>query len=202
MPHGLVVYISPQTDPGGYRQLFQVYTEKQVIWIGAFRSGNYEAKAPRRIRLALEARKYALLNYNIDPKRIYLSGASGDGVACSTLVSQYPYAFTGSIQIIGASGFERVSNRQKIRGIAPNISTRHNTVNDREIDKIRRNHRFVIIAGRQDWGYYKVMKNAYTSMRKLRFDALFIELPDHGHELRVTWPIVQGIDYLDAPRDE
>ena len=109
---------------------------------------------------------------------------------------------TGSIQVIGASGFERASNRQTTREEIRIISTKHNVVNDRTIDAIRRNHRFVLIAGRQDWGDYKVMKNAYTSMRKLGFDALFIELPYHGH----LWPsridpFVEAVDFLDAPRE-
>jgi len=44
------------------------------------------------------------------------------------------------------------------------------------------------------------MKNAYTSMRKLGFGVLFIDIPNLGHQIPKAWSIVQALDYLDSPR--
>jgi len=198
IPHGLLVYIASSSRPGIPISWVKIFAQKKLIWIAPFRAGNGE-KASRRIRLALEARKHALLNYNIAPNRVYVSGVSGGGVTCSTILSLYPDAFNGSIHIVGASGFQR-SNRQKLRWVSPNISTRHNGVSDSIISKLRQNNRFVLIAGRNDWGYYKVMRNAYTSMRKLGFGALFIDITGLGHEFPQAKFIVQALDYLGGPR--
>ena len=218
VPHGLLVHLGNPWIPGSW---LPVFDEKQIIWIWPSNADN--SKEPsHRIQLALEARKHGLLNYNIDPKRIYISGISGGGVVCSALLALYPDAFNGSLHIVGVSGFQRsdraidqlvrnaprVSTRQGDRSgfilsngrwVAPNISTRHNRVmvSDRVIRKLRQNNRFVLITGPGD-SYYRGVKDAYRSMRELGMEALLIDLPDLGHHFpRGREPVVQSLDYLD-----
>lgn len=102
VPHGLMVFISPVDNMTFFSLHWaELFAEEKIIWIAAFRGGNRQP-IDRRIRLALEARKHVVENYNIDPDRIYVSGFSMAGSAASALLYQFPDAFNGSTHFCGA----------------------------------------------------------------------------------------------------
>ncbi|MCH8296387.1 hypothetical protein IH992_35350, partial [Candidatus Poribacteria bacterium] len=211
-PHGLLVFIAGTLDPTVPNSWFQIFDQRQIIWIAPFNVGNQQTTS-RRIGLALEARKYALLNYNIDPQRIYISGISGGGIACSTLIARFPEAFNGSIQIVGASGFGR-SRRDYKPGLVTSdtessslasglyMSGRHNLISDRVIRRLRAKNRFVLITGPNDF-FYQMIRKAYLSMGYLGFETLLIDVPGLGHVFpREIGPIVRAFEYLDSLQTE
>ena len=81
-PPGLLVFTHPTDSgrmPGRYRELLE---ERNLIWIGANRSGN-QVRVARRASLALLATAMADRNYRIDASRVYVSGFSGGGRTAS-----------------------------------------------------------------------------------------------------------------------
>ena len=211
-PFGLLVFIAGAPEPEIPPSWFEVFDQKQVIWISAFDAGDQQPTY-RRIGLALEARKQAILNYNIDPKRIYISGVSGGGIACSTIVARFPEAFNGSVQIAGAGGFgigyrefegHKMSFKNESQANVSGLYTsgRYNILSRRVLKRLRAKNRFVIIIGRNDF-FYQMTAHAYFSMRYMRFKTLYLEIPGLGHQLpSEKGPIVRSIDYLDRTENQ
>ena len=210
-PFGLLVFIGGSPEPEIPPSWFEVFDQKQIIWISAFDAGDQQPTF-RRIGLALEARKSAILNYNIDPKRVYISGVSGGGIACSTIVARFPEAFNGSIQIAGAGGFgigyrefegHKMSFKNESQASVSGLYTsgRYNILSRRVIKRLRAKNRFVIIIGRNDF-FYQMTARAYFSMRYMGFETLYLEIPGLGHQMpSEKGQIVRALDYLDRTRN-
>ena len=209
-PCGLLVFIAGTPKPELPASWFAVFDQKQMLWISAFDAGDQQP-THRRIGLALEARKYAMLNYNIDPKRIYISGVSGGGIACSTIVARFPEAFNGSVQIAGAGGFgigyrefegHKMSFKSESQASVSGLYTsgRYNILSRHVIKRLRAKNRFVIIIGRNDF-FYQMTARAYVSMRYMGFQTLYLEIPGLGHQMPSEQePIVRALDYLDRTK--
>jgi hypothetical protein len=206
-PHGLLVFIAAEPEPSIPASWFEIFEQRGLIWIAPFGADNKQP-ASRRIGLALEARKHAMLNYNIDPKRMYISGVSGGGIVCSSIIARFPETFNGSIHIVGAGGFG-VGNRDYEPGmISPETessryvsglytSGRYNLISDRVIRRLRWKNRFVLISGKNDFLYREVAE-AYLTMGYLGFQAMFLDIPELGHHIPPeVGPIVKALDYLD-----
>lgn len=99
-PPGLLVYISPTQSgrvPRGWKEVLDAHN---LIWIAANRSGNDEV-VTRRVLLATLALEVAGRHYEIDKRRIYISGLSGGGKTASMVATDYPHLFRGAIYNCG-----------------------------------------------------------------------------------------------------
>ena len=99
-PAGLFVYVSPMPSgklPGKWRR---VMDERNLIWIGANRSGN-RVVVGRRMLFAVLAILVAEQGYAVDTRRFYVSGFSGGGKVASRLATAHAQIFTGGFFIGG-----------------------------------------------------------------------------------------------------
>ena len=154
VPHGLWFSLSAWMDPW-----FSIFDARKLIWIRPLASPGKLTPHDYRVRLALEARRYALLNYNIDPDWIYIISTLSHG--CAAVLTSFPGAFNGSIHMH--------EDRPEIFG--PHIKTRQPYREEKVIQTLRRKNRFVCISARADDPYYKLMKDDYSQLRKRGIDA-------------------------------
>lgn len=107
-PHGLFVWISPGDKAGLPAEWDKVLADKKMIFIGALNAGN-NRESPDRMRLAVDANDNVRQLYNIDPKRVYVSGHSGGSRVASMIGVAYSDMFSGAACFMGANYFRNVS---------------------------------------------------------------------------------------------
>lgn len=100
-PAGLLVYISPTRSGAMPKAWRSVMNEYNLIWIGADRSGN-RTKVPRRVLLSLLGVELAAGEYEVDERRIYLSGFSGGARVASMAVIDNADVYSGGLFFCGA----------------------------------------------------------------------------------------------------
>ena len=101
-PAGLLVYISPG-DSGRIPSEWKAIMERRnLIWIGAHRSGN-RTHTTLRIAYAILAPVAIEKSYGIDAERVYLSGFSGGGRVSSMIAGDYAHIFKGAVYNCGAN---------------------------------------------------------------------------------------------------
>lgn len=104
-PAGVFVFVSPIRHgalPGKWRS---VVTDKNLIWIGAKKSGN-RVEVSRRILFAVLAVLVVERNYAVDTSRYYISGFSGGAKVATKIATGYPQTFSGGLFIGGADFWE------------------------------------------------------------------------------------------------
>ena len=182
VPHGFWF-----SQSGGSDSWSSVCDERKLIMIRPLEWLHKLVPHKRRVRLALEARKYALLNYNIDPNRIYISSYLSRG--CSAVLTSYPDVFNGSIHMH--------EDRPEIFEL--HIPMRRPINIERVVNKLKIKNRFVCIGWHYDVPYYKLKKDAYFQLKKRGIKAVFIE-DREGRIVRDKKYIIQALDFLDRPR--
>ena len=100
-PAGLLVYISPTRSGAMPKEWRSVMNEHNLIWIGADRSGN-RTKVPRRVLLSLLGVELVGGEYEVDERRLYLSGFSGGARVASMAVIDNADIFRGGLFFCGA----------------------------------------------------------------------------------------------------
>jgi predicted esterase len=104
VPHGLFIWISPGDRPSISPEWEKVLAEKKLIFIGAAKSGNNRPVFDR-MRLAIDANDQLRQTYNVDAKRVYVSGHSGGSRVASMLAVAYADMFTGAACFMGVNFF-------------------------------------------------------------------------------------------------
>lgn len=101
-PAGLLVYVSP-VDSGAIPDTWkEIFDRRNLIWVSVNNSGN-SMPPGRRVAEAKVSRAFILQNYEIDPRRIYVSGMSGGGQISGIVASDYPKLFRGGIFLCGVN---------------------------------------------------------------------------------------------------
>src|SRR5882672_1231 len=99
---GLFVYVNAGDDPGLPGEYEPILEKHKLIAVAAYKSGNGR-NIFDRFRLAIDANSNIQNRFNIDPKRIYISGFSGGGRVASMLALAYADLFTGGIPFCGVN---------------------------------------------------------------------------------------------------
>src|SRR5436190_19552727 len=99
---GLFVYVNAGDDPGIPGEYVDVLEKHKLIAVAAYKSGNGRNFFDR-FRLAIDANFNVSKRFNIDPKRVYVSGFSGGGRIASMLSIAYADLFTGGIPLCGVN---------------------------------------------------------------------------------------------------
>ena len=107
-PYGLLVWINPMPSGKITDKYLPVIDRHKLIVIGPNNAGNGR-EIWNRMALALDAAHNGKSRFNIDPRRVYVSGLSGGGRTSSLLGLGYPDVFRGGgCYIIGCDYFRKV----------------------------------------------------------------------------------------------
>ena len=101
-PVGVLVYISPTRSGLVMDEWKEALADRNLIWIGANKSGNTELSLTRSIYAILGA-ELVKHHYEVDEQRIYVSGFSGGGREASILVQDFSHLFKGALYICGVN---------------------------------------------------------------------------------------------------
>ena len=174
-PPGLLVYVSPTRSGSMDGRWARVLDEYNLAYIAADRSGN-RVPVTRRMVLATSSVFAARQQFEIDEKRIYVSGFSGGGRVASFLSRQYPAVFSGAIFICGVDFW----NEDVIR----------------DMDRVL-NNRYVFVTGSRDFNLNetRIVYNKY--LKAGAKNSLLEIVSSMSHELPSAKTMATALDFLD-----
>ena len=174
-PPGLLVYVSPTRSGSMDGRWTKVLDEYNLAYIAADRSGN-RVPVTRRMVLATSSIYAAKQQFEIDEKRIYVSGFSGGGRVASFLSRQYPAVFSGAIFICGVDFW----NEDVIR----------------DMDRVL-NNRYVFVTGSRDFNLNET-RMVYNKYLKAGAKNSLLEVESGmSHELPNANTLATALDFLD-----
>jgi len=196
---GLFVFVSP-TPFGGFTrdEIARVLTERRLIWAGPDNIGNGRS-AWYRLHLALDAAHNLAQLYDIDPRRVYISGYSGGGRLASAMTFLYPEVFAGGFFFYGTDWYEPVVVPYQPGATWPAKFPRPDK---RRFDTAKAQRRLVFLTGSRDFNRPQT-KAAYRQAVEDGFaHATYLEIPgaDHYFGIDGEW-LERGLAALDAPLD-
>ncbi len=176
MPAGILVFISANNSgkiPGDWKKLMDT---KNLIWIGANRSGNKIATSLRVI-YAILAPTAIGQNYKINADRIYISGFSGGGRVSSMVAIDYAHLFKGAIFNSGVNFWGKEKPKR--------------------YDEIKKNY-YVFITGSKDFNL-RDTKNVYNAYKKAGIPNIkLMVIPFMSHEQPRPKKYAEAINFLDS----
>ncbi len=177
-PYGLLVWISP-IDPGQVRGIWKPVLDKhKLIWVGANRAGN-PREIWQRLGLAVDAAANMPLRYEIDTKRVYVSGLSGGGRCASLLGVAYPDVFAGAMPIVGCNYFRSIPVPGRPGKFWRGTFRRPS---GKLFQHARRQSRFVLLTGETDANRAQTKATYEHGFKRDRFRHVqYIEVPGMGH---------------------
>lgn len=181
--YGLFVWVSAREEVTVPEQWHGVFTEYDIIFVAADKSGNKTNDLDRRVPLALHAMANMQHSYNIDKNRIYIGGFSGGGRVASKIAAGYGDLFSGAYYFVGsdAIGGKTVP--------VPDSSV---------LDDMRRRGRYVFMTGRTDHPTTTATRTAMASYQRLCIFNTAFQIPRMGHGLpNIMW-FRRGIEYLES----
>lgn len=190
---GLFVWINAGDTPKIPEAWKPVLAKRKLIFIGAHKSGNRRSIFDR-FRLAIEAAVQLPKRFNIDPKRIYVSGFSGGGRVASCLGVAYPDLFAGTLPFMGVNFYQNIT--------APSGRTyRLNYLPHKELLAIaKKNSRFVLVTGSKDFNREGTKAIFDSGFQKEKFaNAAYLEVPGLAHHLPGPVWFEKALKMLDGP---
>ena len=174
IPSGLFVYISPTPSGLIKTEWKQVLSDRNMIWIGANKSGNPQ-KPIKRGAFAILGTELIKTHYEIDEERIYLSGFSGGGRTASGLIQNFSHLFKGALYICGVNFWQKTP---------------------RALALIQQN-RFVFLTGSRDFNY-RGTREVFREYRKANVPNIhFMSVKNMAHTLPSARYFNEAIAYLD-----
>jgi hypothetical protein len=197
-PYGLMVYISP----GPYVFFLRmtrcqgVYDKHSLIHVAAYNSGNKQ-KVWVRLGLAIDAVHNMKKRYNIDPGRIYATGASGGGRCASMLGLSFADTFDGAFPHVGCYFFTMIESlKDPKKGWSAKFIRPVSAV----YRKARLKNRYVLLTGQHDFNREETEATYVNGFKKLGFKHVtYIEVPGMGHYSPPSKFFEKGLIALDAP---
>lgn len=191
---GLLVYVNAGDDPGLPGEYEPVLEKHKLIAVAAYKSGNgrnfYD-----RCRMAVDANQNLQSRFNIDPKRIYVSGISGGGRIASMLGVAYADLFAGAIPFCGVNFYKDIPSEPGRKWALNYIPV------DEAIQIAKSTGRFVLVTGEKDMNLkntkavyeYGFKKEGYKHVQLL-------EVPGMGHSPPPAEWFEKGLNFLDDPK--
>ncbi len=175
-PPGIMVFVSPARRAGPPRIWIDVLEQKNLIWVGVNKSGNAQDTAERIIE-ALASLKFATDRYNVDPRRVYLSGFSGGGRITSIMARFYAATFNGYIYFAGVNSW------------GPELPE--------QLELMKRN-RFVFLTGSHDFNRVET-KQVHREYLEEGFERTkLMVINGMRHQLPKAPGFEEAIDFLDS----
>ena len=189
---GVLVWISPGETPAIPAEWEELLAARKLLFVGAFKAGN-----PRnvfdRMRLAVAANTGMRERFNVDAKRVYVSGFSGGGRVSSILGVAYADMFTGALPFMGVNFYEDVA-------LADGKTQGADFIPDPEVLAIaKKSSRYALVTGEKDFnrpGTKAVFEKGY---QKEGFaNVLYLEGPGIGHAMPAATWLERGLEFLDT----
>lgn len=197
--YGVLVYITPGRavpPPADWQEAME---QRNLLYIAPKNVGN-EVPNARRMGQAVLAAGLMKRDYNIDPKRIYVSGLSGGARVANATAYIHPELFTGAIMHCGACFIRQVpQKKEKPQQGRQGGSDYTVIVEESTLDEsvIKKNVRFALITGPKDFRYGNMLDIYEGGYQPAGYQARMFDIPDMGHKNSSGEVLGQAIDYLD-----
>lgn len=193
---GVFIWISPGDTPGIPAEWEPLLAARKLLCVGAFKSGN-----PRnifdRVRLAVAANVGMRGRFNVDGRRVYVSGFSGGGRVASMVGVAYADMFSGTVPFMGVNFYEDVpaGDGQTKFGL--------NYIPDDEVLAIAKKFcRYALVTGEKDFNRGNTKAVFESGFQKEGFaHVTYLEAPGVGHGLPPVKWLEQALAFLDTGKD-
>ncbi len=192
-PHGLFIWVSPSPAPSISPEWEAVLAEKKLIFVGAHNSGN-NREVFARMRMAVDANDNMRELYDIDDKRVYVSGFSGGARVASMLGVTYADMFTGAIAFMGVNFYTDIVSLDKTEVFEARY------IPHEEIAALAKDQcRYVLVTGEKDFNLKNTSAVFENGFKKEGFKAVeLMNVPGQGHQPPKAEWLKKAIEFLDA----
>jgi predicted esterase len=189
---GLFVYVNAGDDPGLPGEYEAILEKHKLIAVAAYKSGNGR-NVFDRFRMAIDANVNLQSRFNIDPKRVYVSGFSGGGRVASMLGLAYADIFTGTIPLCGVNFYLDIPSE-------PGRMWQRNFIPVDEAVKIgKATGRYALMTGEKDMNLKNTRAVYEHGFKKEGFKhAVVLEVPGLGHATPPAEWFDKGLNFLDG----
>ena len=190
-PHGLFIWISAGKKPAIPAEWEPVLAENRLIFVGARNAGN-SRNIFDRIRLAIDANHGLRQKYNIDGRRVYLSGFSGGARVASMAGVAWAEMFSGTVCFMGVNFYTDIEAEDgKVYGL--------NYIPDETLLGLAKKHcRYVLVTGEKDFNRPNTRGAFENGFQKAGFEHVkLIDIPKQGHKPPAAEGLQQAIEFLD-----
>lgn len=190
-PHGLFIWISASPAPNIPKEWEPVLAERKLIFIGARNSGN-----PRdifdRMRMAVDANYNLRKLYNVDGRRVYVSGFSGGSRVASMLGVCFAEMFSGTICFMGVNFYTDVPARDgKVYGMGY-------IPDDTVLPLAKTFCRYALVTGTSEMNHAETLSVFQNGFQKEGFASVkLLDISDQKHSPPPAEWLKQAIDFLD-----
>lgn len=203
--YGLLVFIHPNSHVNTNRlygrAIQDILAKHELIWVSYNKAGN-EVMPNIRLGLALDAVHNMTQRYNIDDKRVFVSGLSGGGRMTCMAGIYYPQVFTGALPIVGTLYFRDVKLPEdpELRALIKPDPPKGVAVwprgllkpTNKTLAKMKRQQRWVLIAGETDYNMPQMRAHFEQGFERDGFEhAHYLEIEGMGH----TYPDAKWYDH-------
>ncbi len=195
-PWGLFIWVSPGDTASIPKAWEAELAKRKLIFIGANNSGN-RRNIFDRFRMAIDANHNMRQRFNIDGRRVYVSGFSGGGRVASMLGVAYADMFGGTIAWMGVNFYEPLPSAN---GRIYNPSF----IPDDEVLAIaKKTCRFVLVTGEKDFNLDNTKSTFTAGFQKHGFSyARYLEIPAQGHRLPGARWFIEAMNLLEQRETE
>jgi dienelactone hydrolase len=190
---GVFIWISPGDTAGIPADWEPVLAARKLLFVGALKSGN-----PRnifdRVRLAVAANTAMRARFNVDGRRVYVSGHSGGGRVASMVGVAYADMFSGTVPFMGVNFYEDIPAGDGKTTYGANF------IPDEEVLAMAKKFcRFALVTGEKDFNRAGTKTLFEQGFKKEGFaHVTYLEVPGQGHGLPAGKWLEQGLDFLDT----
>ncbi|MFT5467021.1 MAG: hypothetical protein ACI8UO_002124 [Verrucomicrobiales bacterium] len=192
-PHGLFIWIGAG-GPGIPKEWEAVLAEKDIILIAARNSGN-KRDIFDRVRMAIDANINMRSLYNIDGRRVYVSGHSGGSRVASMLGVCWGDMFSGALCFMGVNFYTDLAAEDgKTYGLSY-------LPNEEILALSKKFCRYALVTAEKDFNLPNTRAAFTAGFQKEGFEAVEIfEVPEHGHGIPPAKWLCDALDFLDKDK--
>jgi hypothetical protein len=190
-PHGLFIWISASAEPRIPKEWEPVLAERKLIFIGARNSGN-----PRdifdRMRMAVDANFNLRKLYNVDGRRVYVSGFSGGSRVASMLGVCFGEMFSGTVCFMGVNFYTDIPAGDG-KAWGPNY------IPDEQVLPLAKKFcRYVLVTGTEDMNHANTLGVHEHGFRREGFASVkLLDIPGQKHALPGPEWLGKAVEFLD-----
>jgi predicted esterase len=198
---GAYVYTSPGKTGGIAGHYKDMMAKHKLIYVAPHGTQNGSGLV-RRMGLTLDAYATAASLYNIDPKRVIISGLSGGGTVATSLSLMYPELFIGLVNHSSQYYLTDVPGNEHSKSFSY-LNERMSEGDIKSLAKsvAERNVRMAFVTGSRDKNY-KQMLGVADNWCDLGLDAKLFNQPEMGHTLANAEYLDKMLTWIEAARDE
>jgi len=193
-PHGLFIWIGAGDSTAIPKEWEAILAKRHIIFVSAKNSGN-NRNIFDRMRMALDANVNLRNLYNIDGRRVYVSGFSGGSRVASMLGVAWGEMFSGTVCFMGVNFY------QDVTGEDGKTYTLNYVPVDEVLGLAKQYCRYVLVTGEKDFNLSNTRAAFKDGFQKEKFAKVkLIEAPGVAHQLPPAERLEEALAYLDEGR--